>query len=112
MLALMKPEYASAKWVIIILGAARLFSMSFGINHSILVITKFYRAETFLAILLLVLVVITNLILIPLYGIIGAAIGTAIAITVFNILLYLFIEVKYKLKPFSINSIKMLFLEL
>lgn len=109
MLALMKPEYASAKWVIIILGAARLFSMSFGINHAILVITKFYRAETFLAILLLVLVVITNLILIPLYGIVGAATGTAIAITVFNILLYLFIEIKYSLKPFSLNTLKMLF---
>lgn len=109
MLALMKPEYASAKWVIIILGASRLFSMSFGINHSILVITKFYRAETFLAILLLILVVITNLILVPLYGIIGAAIGTAIALTIFNIVLYLFIEIKYKLKPFSSNTIKMLF---
>ena len=109
MLALMKPEYASAKWVIIILGASRLLSMSFGINHSILVITKFYRAETFLAILLLILVVITNLIFVPLYGIIGAAIGTAIALTIFNITLYFFIEVKYNLKPFSINTIKMLF---
>lgn len=109
MLALMKPEYASAKWVIIILGAARLFSMSFGINHAILVITKFYRAETFLAIFLLVLVVITNLLLIPLYGIIGAATGTAIALTVFNVLLYFYIEVKYHLKPFSINTLKMLF---
>jgi len=107
-LSFMKPEYALAKYVIIILGFSRVIVMSFGINYSILVVTKFYRAEIVLAIFLLVLVVVTNLIFIPIYGIIGAAIGTALAIIMFNILTFIYIKQKIKLQPFSFKTLYML----
>ena len=83
--------------------------MTFGVNYAILVVTKFYRAETFLAIFLLLLVVITNLIFIPIYGILGAAIGTGLAIVIFNVLTFIYIKHKIKLQPFSFKTLYMLF---
>lgn len=107
-LALMQPEFAAAKYVVLVLGFSRLLSMTFGVNYAILVVTKFYRAETFLAIFLLVLVVVTNLIFIPIYGILGAAIGTGLAIVMFNLLTFIYIKQKIKLQPFSLGTINML----
>lgn len=107
-LALMKPEFAAAKYVVLVLGFSRLLSMTFGVNYAILVVTKFYRAETFLAIFLLVLVVVTNLIFIPIYGILGAAIGTGLAIVMFNSLIFIYIKHKIKLQPFSLKTLYML----
>ncbi|MCW8939266.1 MAG: polysaccharide biosynthesis C-terminal domain-containing protein, partial [Flavobacteriales bacterium] len=105
---LMKPEFAAAKYVVLVLGFSRLLSMTFGVNYAILVVTKFYRAETFLAIFLLVLVVVTNLFFIPIYGILGAAMGTAIAIIMFNILMFLYIKYKINLQPFTVKTLNML----
>ena len=107
-LVLMKPEFAAAKYVVLVLGFSRLLSMTFGVNYAILVVTKFYRAETFLAIFLLVLVVVTNFIFIPIYGILGAAMGTAIAIIMFNILMFLYIKYKINLQPFTVKTLNML----
>lgn len=107
-LVLMKPEFTVTKYVVLVLGFSRLLSMTFGVNYAILVVTKFYRAETFLAIFLLVLVVITNLIFIPIYSILGAAIGTGLAIVIFNILTFIYIRHKIKLQPFSFKTLYML----
>lgn len=107
-LSLMKPEFAAAKYVILVLGFSRVLSMTFGVNYAILVVTKFYRAETFLAIFLLVLVIVTNLIFIPIYGMLGAAMGTALAIIMFNILMFLYVKYKVNLQPFTFKTLNML----
>ena len=107
-LSLMKPEFAAAKYVVLVLGFSRVLSMTFGVNYAILVVTKFYRAETFLAIFLLLVVIITNYIFIPIYGMLGAALGTAFAIILFNILMFLYIKHKINLQPFTFKTLNML----
>lgn len=107
-LSLMKPEFAAAKYVVLVLGFSRVLSMTFGVNYAILVVTKFYRAETFLAIFLLLVVIITNYFFIPIYGMLGAALGTAFAIILFNILMFLYIKYKINLQPFTIKTLNML----
>ncbi|MDT8411457.1 MAG: oligosaccharide flippase family protein [Vicingaceae bacterium] len=108
LLTFMKPEFAKAKYIILILGFARLFDMASGLNLIILTVTRFYRAEAFLAILLLLLVVITNLIFIPIYGIYGAAIATAVVFLFFNVVVFIYIWKKLKMQPYSWATLLML----
>jgi len=50
-----------------------------------------------------VLTVVTNFLLIPRYGIFGAALGNAISLTVLNVSRYLFLFYVYRLQPFNIR---------
>jgi O-antigen/teichoic acid export membrane protein len=52
------------------------------------------------------LAIINNLLLIPLYGITGAAMATAISIFLYNAILVWFVWWKIKIQPFSKNTIK------
>lgn len=108
LLALMKPEFAKAKYIILILGMARLFDMASGLNLVILTVTRFYRAEAILAVFLLLLVVITNFIFIPIYGVNGAAIATAAVFLFFNVIVYIYIWKKLNMQPYSWATLVML----
>lgn len=110
LLSFMKPEFDQAKYIILILGFARLFDMASGLNLVILTVTRFYRAEALLAVLLLALVIVTNLIFIPIYGIYGAAIGTAAVFLVFNVIVFIYIWQKLKMQPYSWATLFMLLL--
>jgi O-antigen/teichoic acid export membrane protein len=103
-----KPEYAQAYTIILVLGFARVFDMASGLNLVILTLTRFYRVEALLAVFLLTLVIITNYIFIPIYGINGAAIATAIVFFTYNIILFLFIWARLKMQPYSWGTFFML----
>lgn len=107
LLSFLKPEYSEAKSIILLLGLARVFDMASGLNLVILTVTRFYRTEAVLAILLLVLVIITNIIFIPIYGIFGAALGTTIVFFTFNIVVFIYIWSKLKMQPFSMQTLYM-----
>ena len=55
--------------------------------------------------MLVFLLVVSNLILIPKFGIVGAAIGSAGSLTLLNIFRYLFLYFKFKLQPYNIRFI-------
>jgi O-antigen/teichoic acid export membrane protein len=110
LLSFMKPEYAQAYTIILVLGFARVFDMASGLNLVILTVSRFYRVEAFLAVFLLILVIVTNYIFIPIYGINGAAIATAAVFLTFNIFVFLFIWIKLKMQPYSWATLAMLFL--
>ena len=59
-----------------------------------------------LIILLAVVLITANNLLIPSYGITGAAIGAALALVVFNFVKFIFIWIKLDLQPFSFSFIK------
>ena len=48
----------------------------------------------------------TNYILIPKYGINGAAMATAISVLLFNLIRLVLIKVKMNMHPFSLNTLK------
>jgi len=48
-----------------------------------------------------IITVITNLIFIPIYGILGAAIATLLSITIYVLARIVFVWVKFKIHPFS-----------
>jgi O-antigen/teichoic acid export membrane protein len=55
---------------------------------------------------LVVITIASNLILIPKYGIDGAAMATAISVLLFNLIRLILIKVKMNMHPFSFNSFK------
>ena len=98
-------DYASGKWVIFFIALSSLIDMVTGTNGSIIGTSKYYKVQTMFLIVLVLLIVITNLIFIPIFGIMGAAIGSAISLSVLNLLRYLFLVIKYKMQPFNMQFV-------
>jgi O-antigen/teichoic acid export membrane protein len=92
----------------VIIGIGKLADMLFGPSSEIIVLSKYYWFNIILISFLAVTVIIANNILIPIYGINGAAIGAAFALISFNAIKYVFILVTLKMQPFQVDSIKVL----
>jgi O-antigen/teichoic acid export membrane protein len=91
-------------------GVAKLSDNLIGNNNAILFNSDYYRVVLVLGVLLAIITVILNLILIPQYGINGAAVATFISIRVYNMAKVIFVYVKFKMLPFTVNTAKTLVL--
>jgi O-antigen/teichoic acid export membrane protein len=103
-------QYSAGKWVIFFIGLSSLIDMITGANGAIIGTSKYYKVQTFFLVILVILLVITNLLLIPKFGITGASIGSAISLSVLNLLRYLFLLFKYQLQPFNIQFMYVAFI--
>jgi len=101
-------KYEAGKWVVVIVGIGKLTDMLFGPSSEIIVLSKYYKFNIILILLLAAIVIISNNLLIPKYGIEGAALGSAFALITFNVAKYIFIYVKYKIQPFEKTTLKVL----
>lgn len=99
-----KPEYQQGIFVFLFLMIGRLVDMYFGINGAIFITSKKYKFDLLFTLLLIFIVYFLNLILIPMYGIKGAAISTAIAFVLYNIGRLTFVWVAFKIHPFHKNQ--------
>ena len=95
------PDYLDGKWVIFFIGLGSLVDLSTGANSSILGASDYYKVQTFFLFVLVFLIITANFILIPKYGITGAAIGSAISLTIINLARFLFLYYKFNLQPFN-----------
>ena len=100
--------YETGKYVVLIVGFGKLIDMIFGPSSEIIVLSKYYGFNIILIILLAGSIVFINNLLIPAYGINGAAIGAALALIFFNLIKFIFIWITLKMQPFSKGTIKVL----
>jgi O-antigen/teichoic acid export membrane protein len=100
--------YEAGRWVVVIIGVGKLVDMVFGPSSEIIVLSKYYWFNMVLILLLAAIVIVANNLLIPLYGINGAAMGAALALIIFNSVKYLFIYWKLKIQPFTFATVKVL----
>jgi len=98
---ILPPEYYEGKWVILIIGLAYLSDMMIGTSANILVNSRFYKFVTYIVIVLVVVTVFLNIVFIPLWGLIGAALATFVSKIVTNSLFVATLQKKYKLFPFN-----------
>jgi O-antigen/teichoic acid export membrane protein len=96
--------------VILYISAGYTIEMATGINQVIIGNSKFYRYDALFVLAMVVVIIISNYILIPIYGITGSAIATAITGAVGNLLRYLLLYKKYNMQPYTINSVKLIFI--
>jgi len=101
-------QYATGYWVVMIVGTGKLVDMIFGPSSEIIVYSKYYRFNIILIILLAIIIITANNILIPLYGIEGAAWATALILIIFNLVKFIFIWFRMDLQPFSFAFLKVL----
>ena len=97
-------DYSSIKYVVFFLGLAKLFHIASGINGGIIMTSKYYLFGTYITISLIFITLFTNWIFIPIYGIIGAALATAISLLLFNLVAFLFLLVKFKMQPYTMKT--------
>ena len=102
--------YSLGKMVVLIVGAGKLIDIAAGLNGEIIVMSKYYRVNVYFVVALAIFTVGANYILIPVYGLSGAAIGSAFALLFFNLTKFIFLYSKLKLQPFSVNTIKVILL--
>lgn len=98
-------SYQVGKWVVIIVGGGKLMDMIFGPSSEIIVLSRYYAFNIVMILLLAVVVVVSNNILIPQMGIEGAAWGSALALTVFNVVKFFFIYWKVGVQPFQPKTV-------
>ena len=100
--------FATGKWIVLILGISKVFDASTSINGIILSFSKYYKYSLLLSLLLGLFTIFTAYLLIPKYGLIGAAFSTAISMAIFQILLTTLVYIFYKKQPFSWDTFKVL----
>ncbi len=97
-------EYLAGKWVFLFLMIGKIIDMYLGLNGWILVTSKKNKVDIIFTMILLILVVVLNLWLIPLYGIIGVSIATGFSMIIYNLLRMGYLFFHFKIHPFEKNQ--------
>ncbi|MGM0945419.1 MAG: lipopolysaccharide biosynthesis protein [Bacteroidota bacterium] len=96
--------YESGKWVVFLIGLGKIFDVGFSINSEILVYSNYYRFNLVATVLMSFAIILLNFALIPIYGIEGAALASALVMLVFNLIKYFFLKQKLRFDPFDKNT--------
>lgn len=104
--------YITGMNVVLFIGLGKLTDMFFGVNGEIIVMSRYYRFNVIAVSILALLTIGLNYLLIPRYGLEGAAIASFLAMAMFNLSKFLFVLVKFKIQPFTVASLKFAFIAL
>lgn len=94
-------QYAAGKYVIFILGIARLMDMAGGFSLEIIHMSKYYRYLFYILLFMAVLNLTGHSLLIPVWDMKGAALATFISLVVYSWLKIALIWWKFGIQPFS-----------
>ncbi len=100
--------YESGKWVVFLIGIGKLFDVMFSVNGEILVFSKHYKFNLTATIGMSILIILLNFLFIPIYGIIGAALASALVMLLFNLTKFIYLRIKLGFSPFSGETIRIL----
>lgn len=94
-------KVVAGRWVFFFIGMARLIEMSTGLNNNIIYYSKHYRWTLLSLSATAVLTILLNVWLIPVLGIVGAAVATCCSVFFYNSFTVGLVWVKFRLQPFS-----------
>jgi len=100
-LIILGEDYQESKWVIFFIGLGYLFDLMTGANGQFIAYSKFFRVSLYFILSLVAIVIGLLYLLIPLFGITGAAIAVATSLFLNNLMRFLFIYIKFKFQPFN-----------
>lgn len=99
------PKHEAGKWAVIWIAIGTLVNISTGTSRAILINSRFFRFDLIANLALLVLVILTNLWLIPMLGLVGAALATAGSLVVYNSATVLFLWIKLRIQPWTWHNL-------
>jgi O-antigen/teichoic acid export membrane protein len=100
---IIKDDYLPGKMVILFIGLASLSDIFLGVSPHIIINSKHYKYLSFFLIGFAALLITTNFLLIPEYGIVGAALASLLSKFIFNLVKYIFIYKKFGMQPFDMK---------
>lgn len=93
--------YRNMFFILLWLCIGNILDMMTGINGVIITNSRYYRFDLYANVFLVVLTIVTNFLLIPTFGNTGAAVATAIALGVYNLVKMVFVKIRFNMLPFS-----------
>lgn len=91
--------------VFFFIGLSRLVEMTTGMNNNIIYYSPYYRLSLLSLGFSAILTTALNFVLIPRIGMAGAAVATLVSMTVYNLFSVWLVWAKYRLFPFSRNTV-------
>lgn len=109
-------RFASAgmelKWIILLLGIGRLMLMSTGVASTIINKSKYYKFNFIANLVFIAISVAAMLWLIPIYGLLGAALSQGVLLILNSISRLTFLKVKLGLFPFTMRIVPLMLIVL
>ena len=105
-------ELAAGKWVLLFIGLSRVVEMGTGLNNYMVYYSQYYRYSLVSLGVLAVTNILLSIWLIPILGITGAALATLVSITGYNALSIGLVWLKFRLFPFTTDTLKAIVLAL
>ncbi|WP_066217953.1 lipopolysaccharide biosynthesis protein [Formosa haliotis] len=102
---LIPEQFSQGILVVFLIGLAKLFDNLLGNNNAILFNSDYYRMVLIQGAFLAVISVLLNIWFIPKFGLNGAAYATFISVFIYNVVKISFVYRKFKMLPFSENTI-------
>jgi len=102
--------YTAGRYVVLIIGLTKVVDLLFGGNHEILLNSPAYRFSLIALVFLGLISFSINYVMIPLYGMNGAAAGTVVSVLLYNSLKSGFIWFRYRLWAFDRKTLYALLL--
>lgn len=109
---LKKPEYVNYYDVFIVLGLGFLFDITGGLNGAIISFSKNYKLTMYILVTAALICIGLNVVLIPKFGMLGAAISYSTTMLLLNFSYWAFLAYRYKLQPFNFQFIKLLIISI
>jgi len=106
----LKETYLKAFQVVIFLGLAKVVDMGTGVNSQIIITSTYWRFEMFSGIILLAIMLPLSYVLTKSHGIAGTAVAQLVSISIYNMIRIIFLWKKFRLQPFSLQSLYTLLL--
>ena len=105
---LLPPAYLGGEWVIILIALSKLIIASTGVSVQILGTSPKYKIQTYSLGVLVILAIVFYMIFIPLWGMIGAALGSLLSYSLASALRVVYLNRNMKLFPYRLTHIKCL----
>ncbi|GHV66077.1 hypothetical protein FACS1894199_08690 [Bacteroidia bacterium] len=100
--------YAQGKWVVFFIGIAKLILITLSFGNVLLSFSRFYYWSLYLMFFLTVVGILTNLWLIPRFGMTGAAMATALTVLISSSFQQWVVLFKIKGNPYTRGMLKLL----
>lgn len=108
LLQFLPPKYSGGLEVVYIISIGALFNIAGGANSQIIFSSKNFWKGGVLLIGVVLFSFAMNVVLVPVYGINGAALATAISAVLYFISKYLIVYRNFNLQPYTMNTVKII----
>ncbi|PLW99000.1 MAG: hypothetical protein C0594_17600 [Marinilabiliales bacterium] len=105
-------KFIEGKYVILFIGLAYLTDMVAGSSAGILGTSKKYRLQALFMVIMVILIIITNYLFIPVWGIVGAAFASFISKLAFNLMRFIYLWIRFKMQPYNYKYIMVIVIAL